>query len=126
MASKCVLPEESDGGDRVEGSGYPHTAQLSKLQSEMNILEPKGGALGGHSFDSADTESARIYPDLPEKKEFILSFRDNPQDMLRNDAEVLSPKKNEIVVCPSDLATASFLRRIGLPVQEFTNHFVPA
>ena len=82
----------------------------------MNVLEPKGGALGGYSFNSADTERARIYPDLPSQKGFIFSLRDDPQNVLRNDAEVLSPKKNEIVVHPTDLATGSFLGRLGFPV----------
>jgi len=63
-ASKCVLAQESDCRDAVEGNGYPHIAQLRKLQGYMNVLEPKGGTPGGHSFNSADAESACIYPDL--------------------------------------------------------------
>jgi hypothetical protein len=51
--------------DSVERNGYPHTAQLRKLQSDMNALDPKGGGFGRYSFNSANTESARIYPDLP-------------------------------------------------------------
>jgi len=64
-ASKCVPSQEAYCGDSVEGNGYPHTAQLRKLQSDMNTLYPKGGALSGDSLHSADTEGARIYPDLP-------------------------------------------------------------
>ena len=78
-ASQCVLPHEADCGDSVEGHGYPNTAQLRKLHSDMDVLDPKGGALGGYSFNSADTESARIYPDLPVQKAFILPLRDDPQ-----------------------------------------------
>jgi hypothetical protein len=33
------------GRDGVEGNGYPHTAQLCKLQSDMNVLQPKEGLL---------------------------------------------------------------------------------
>ena len=82
----------------------------------MNVLEPKGGALGGYSFNSADTESARIYPDLPAQKVFVLPLREGPQNVLRNVAEVLSPKKNEVIVRPTDLAAKPPLRRLGLPV----------
>ena len=74
----------------------------------MNVLQPKRGALGGYSFNSADTESTRIYPDLPAQKVFIPPLRDDPQDVLRNDAEVLLPEKNEVIVPPTDLATATF------------------
>jgi len=108
-ASKCVLPQKASCRGSVEGNGYPHTAQLRKLQSDMNVLEPKGGALGGYSFNFADTESARIYPDLPAQKIFVLPLREDTQNVLRNVAEVLSPKKNEVIVCPSDLATAGVL-----------------
>jgi hypothetical protein len=76
----------------------------------MNVLDPKGGASSGDSFNSADTESARIYPDPPAQKIFILPLRDDPQNVLRNDAEVFLPKKNEVIVCSTDLATVSFLR----------------
>jgi hypothetical protein len=62
----------------MEGNGYAHTALLRKLQGDMNILEPKGGALGGYSFNSADTESARIYPDLPAQEVSILPLREDP------------------------------------------------
>lgn len=82
----------------------------------MNVLEPKGGALGGYSFNSADSESARIYPDLPTQKLFVLPLRDDPQNVLGNVAEVLSPKKKEVIVRPTDLATVSALRRLGFPV----------
>src|SRR4029077_5770578 len=64
-ASKCVLPQEADCRDSVEGNGYPHATQLCKLQSDMNVLDPKGGASGGYSFNSPDTKSACVYPDLP-------------------------------------------------------------
>ena len=63
-ASKRVLAQESDCRDAVEGNGYPPIAQLRKLQGYMNLLKPKGGTLDGHSFNSADAESACIYPDL--------------------------------------------------------------
>jgi len=115
-ASQCVLPQKADCRDSVEGNRHPHTAQLRKLHSDMDVLDPKGGALGGYSFNSADTESTRIYPDLPVQKVFILPLRDDPQNVLRNYAEVLSPKKNEVIVRPTDLATVSFLRRLGFPV----------
>src|SRR6185437_5991313 len=88
-ASQCVLPQKADCRDSVEGNRHPHTAQLRKLHSDMDVLDPKGGALGGYSFNSADTESTRIYPDLPVQKVFILPLRDDPQNVLRNDAEVL-------------------------------------
>ena len=114
--SKSVLPQKANCRDSIEGNWHPHTAQLCKLQSDMNVLEPKGGALGGYAFNSANTESARIYPDLPSQKGLILPLRDDQQNLLRNDAEVLSPKKNEIVVHPTDLAIGSFLRRLGFPV----------
>ena len=107
---------------RVEGNRYPHAAQLRKLQSDMNILEPKGGALGGHSFNSADTESLRIDPDLPAQKAFILPLREDPQNVLRHVPEILSPQKNEVIVRPIDLATKSLLRRIRFLVQKLTNH----
>ena len=61
---KCVLAQESDGRDAIEGNRYPHIAQLRKLQSYMNILKPKGGTPGGHSFNAADAEAACIDPDL--------------------------------------------------------------
>ncbi len=108
--------QEAYRSDSVEGNRYPHTAQFRKLQSDMNILDPKGWALGGDSFNSADTESARIHPDLPAQQIFVLPFGDDPQDVLRNNAEVLPPKKNEVIVRPTDLATESSLRRLGLPV----------
>jgi hypothetical protein len=82
----------------------------------MNVLEPKGGALGGYSFNSADTESARIYTDLPAQKVLVLPLREGPQNVLRNVAKVLSPKKNEVIVRPTDLATASLRRGLGFPV----------
>ena len=71
----------------------------------MNVFDPKGGIFGGDSFNSADTESARIYPDLPAQKEFILPLWDDPQNVLRNEAEVLLPKKNEVIVRPTYLPT---------------------
>jgi hypothetical protein len=77
-ASQCVLPQEADCRDSVEGNGHPHTTQFRKLQSEMNVFEPKGGALGGYSFNSADAESTRIYPDLTEQKVFIFPLREDP------------------------------------------------
>jgi hypothetical protein len=46
-SSKCVLPQEVDCRDGVEGNGHPHIAQLRKLQGNMNVLKPKGGTLGG-------------------------------------------------------------------------------
>lgn len=64
-AGKGVLSKEANGRDSVEGNGYPRTAQRRKLHSDMNVLKPKGGTLGGYSFNSAYTESARIYPNLP-------------------------------------------------------------
>jgi len=64
VASKCVLTQESGCRDAVEGNGHPHIAKLRKLQGYMNLLELKGGTLDGHSFNSADAESACIYPDL--------------------------------------------------------------
>jgi hypothetical protein len=42
-----------------------------------------------------DTESARIHPDLPAQEVFILPLRDDLQNVLWNDAEVLSPKKTK-------------------------------
>jgi len=64
-ASKGVLTKEADCRDSVEGNGYQRTAQRRKLQSDMNVLKPKGRTLGGFSFNSEDTESARICPNLP-------------------------------------------------------------
>ena len=115
-ASKCVLPKYADCRDSVEGNGYPHTAQFRKLKSDMNVFEPKRGALGGYSFNSADSESARIYPDLPTQKFFILPLWDDPQNVLRNVDEVLSSEKKEVIVRPTDLAAVSALRRLGFPV----------
>ena len=43
--------------------------------------------------------------------------------MLGHDAERLVPEKNEIIVRPTDLATGSFLRRLGFPVLKLANHF---
>lgn len=63
-AGKGELSQEAYRSDSVERNRYPHTAQFRKLQSDMNILDPKGWALGRYSFDSADVEGARIYPDL--------------------------------------------------------------
>jgi hypothetical protein len=116
-ASECVLPQEADRRDSVEGNGYPHTVQLPKLHCGMKGCDPKGGALGGYSLNSSDTESARIYPDLPTQEVFILALRDDPQNVLRNDAEVLSPKKNKVTIPPSDLVTVYFLRRVSFPSQ---------
>src|ERR1700720_2103545 len=121
-ASECVLPQEADRRDSVEGNGYPHTVQLRKLHCEVKRRDPKGGALGGYSLNSSDTESARIYPDLPAQEVFILPLRDDPQNVLRNDPEVLSPKKNKVIVLPTDLVTAYFLRRVSFPVQKLANH----
>ena len=88
----------------------------------MKGRDPKGGALGGYSLNSSDTESARIYPDLPAQEVFILPLRDDPQNVLRNDAEVLSPKKSKVIVRPSDLVTVYSLRRVSFPVQKLANH----
>jgi hypothetical protein len=44
-------------------------------QSDVNALDPKGGAFGWHPFNSADTVSALIYPDLSAQKVFILPLR---------------------------------------------------
>jgi hypothetical protein len=121
-SSKCVHPQQANCRDSVEGNGHPHTAQFRKLHSEMNVLEPKGRALGGHSFNSADTESTRIYPDLTAQKVLVLPLWEDPKNVLRNNAEVLLPKKNEVIVRPADLATASCLRRVDFPVQKFANY----
>ena len=115
-ASQCVLPQKADCRDSVEGNRHPHTAQLRKLHSDMDVLDPKGGALGRYPFNSADTEGARIYPDLPPQKVFVPPFRDDPQNVLRNDTEVLLPEKNEVIVRPTDLTTVPFLCRLGLAV----------
>lgn len=64
MAGKGVLAQEPDCRDAVERNWHPHIAQLRKLQGYMNLFKPKGGTLDGHSFNSADTESACIYTDL--------------------------------------------------------------
>src|SRR5258708_1275670 len=61
-ASKCVLAQESDCRDAVEGNGHPHIAKLRKLQGYMNLLEPKGGTLDRHSFNSADAEKCLHLP----------------------------------------------------------------
>jgi hypothetical protein len=61
---KGVLAQESDCRDAVERSWHPHIAQLRKLQDCVNILKPKRRTFDGHSFNSADAESACIYPDL--------------------------------------------------------------
>jgi len=82
----------------------------------MNTLEPKGWAFGGYSFNSADTISARIQPDLAAQKILIVPLGDDLQNVLRNDAEVLLPKKNEVIIRPIDLATVSFLGRLSFPV----------
>jgi hypothetical protein len=74
----------------------------------MNVLDSKGGAPGGYSFNSADTESARIYPDLPAQKVFILPLRDDPQNVLRNDTEVLLTEKNEVIVRPTESSRTIF------------------
>jgi hypothetical protein len=66
----------------------------------MNALEPKGWAFGGYSFNSPDTEGARVHPDLAAQKVFVLPFRDDPQNVLRNDAEVLLANKKEVIVPP--------------------------
>jgi hypothetical protein len=115
-------PPRSGSSDSVEGNGYPHTVQLRKLHCEMKGRDPKGGALGGYSLNTSDTESARIHPDLPAQEVFILPLRDDPQNVLRNDPEVLSPKKNKVIVRPADLVTAYFLRRVSVPVQKLANH----
>src|ERR1700736_26623 len=88
----------------------------------MNVLEPKGGTPGGHSFNSADAESACIYPNLAAQKVLLLPLGEDTQNVLRNNAEVLLSKKDEVIVRPTDLATAFFRRRVGFPVQNFTNH----
>jgi hypothetical protein len=121
-ASECVLSQEADRRDSVEGNGYPHTVQLPKLHCEVNGRDPKGGALGGHSLNSSDTESARIYPDLPAQEVFILPLREDPQNVLGKDAEVLLPKKNKVIVFPTDLLTVYFLRRVSFPVQKLANY----
>lgn len=64
-ASKCVLTCEPHRGDGVERHRYPHAIQFRVLQGDMNIFDPKGGAFGWDSFNSADMESARVDPDLP-------------------------------------------------------------
>jgi hypothetical protein len=99
-------PQEADRRDSVEGNRYPHTVQLRKLHREVKARDPKGAALGGYSLNSLETESARIHPDLPAQEVFILPLRDDPQNVLTNDPEVLSPKKNKAIVCPTDLVTA--------------------
>jgi hypothetical protein len=63
-AGKCVLSKEADCPEGVEGDGYPHPAELRKLQSDMNVLDPKGRALGGYTFDSTHTKGAGVYPNL--------------------------------------------------------------
>ena len=76
-ASECVLPQEADRSDSVEGNGYPHTVELRKLHREMKIGDPKGGALGRYPLNSPDTKGARIHPDLPAQEVFILPLRDD-------------------------------------------------
>jgi hypothetical protein len=109
QASNCVLPKQADCRDSVEGNGYPHTTQLRKLQIEMNALEPERGALGGYSFNAADSERAGIYPDLTAQKAFDLSLGEDPQNILGNISEVLLPDKSEVIVRPADLATLAVL-----------------
>jgi hypothetical protein len=60
----------------------------------MNIFNPKGRAFGRDPFNSADTEGARIYPDLPIQKVSILPLGDDPQNVLKN-TEVLLRKKTK-------------------------------
>src|SRR5581483_5493681 len=70
-AGQRVLPQEADCCDSVKGNRYPHTGQWGELQCNVNVLEPKRGAFGGYSFNSADAESARVYPNLPAQKVFV-------------------------------------------------------
>jgi hypothetical protein len=58
----------------------------------------------------AEYESARIYPDLPAQKVSILPLREGPQNVLRNVAEVLLPKENEVIVRPVDPTSPHYSR----------------
>jgi hypothetical protein len=123
-AREGVAPEKSDCRYGVKRNGSPHTAHLSKLESDVAVADPYRGALGGHSLNSSNSGRFLIYPDLSKYQTFLFALRDDVQYLLGHDAEVFLPKENEVVIRPADISTVILCRRFGFLLQKSAHDFL--
>jgi len=125
QASKRVLPQEADCSNGIEGNGYPHTTQFRTLQSDMNALIQREGLLAGTPSIRRIRKCSHLPRFARVKGVYPSAFGTIRKTYSGTTPKVSCPKKNEVIIRPSDFATESFLRRLGFPIQKLANYFFP-
>jgi hypothetical protein len=108
---ECELPQEANCANRIEGNRHPHTAKRSKLQDDVNAFNLERRILSGGTLNSPYMKCACFYPNLPSQEVSVFPLGNDSQNVLRDDADVVLPKKDEVVVRSTDLAAMPILCR---------------